>query len=234
MIGHTEDWMPDDESDLYIVHASPNDELSFLAITYGGLLPNIGFNANGIAQCCNTVRANDSRIGIPRIVVARAVLTATNITDAIRYMVSPNRAAGYSHLLAHDSGELYNIEVSAKQFAVLYGDSNYVVHTNHYLDCRMKLIDTTPSELVDTQTRYYRAQRLLLKNSRHTVASLMDIQKDHINFPYSICNHTMDSLSVTDTKKTIAAIIIDLTARKMHLDWGNPCQNSYFTFELDS
>jgi isopenicillin-N N-acyltransferase-like protein len=233
LIGHNEDWIPDDENDVYIIHASPQNDVPFLAITYGGLLPNIGFNAAGIAQCCNTVRANDARVGVPRIVVSRAVLSARNITEAVQHTIVPNRAAGYNHLLAHESGELYNIEVSAKQFAILHGEADYVVHTNHYLGDRMRLIDTTPNELVDTQIRYHRARRLLLKTPTHTVHSFMEIQRDHFNHPYSICNHTMHSLGTMHAKKTITAFVIDLTARKLHLTWGNPCNNTHFSFALN-
>ena len=60
LVAHNEDWLPEDEQDVYLVHASPDDEPSFLAMTYGGLLPNIGFNEAGIAQCCDSVYPNDS------------------------------------------------------------------------------------------------------------------------------------------------------------------------------
>ena len=90
------------------MHASPDDEPPWLAMTYGGLLPNIGFNAEGIAQCCDTVYPNDTRIGIPRVIVSRAVLAARNLSGAIRSALVPKRAAGYNHLLVHEIGELYS------------------------------------------------------------------------------------------------------------------------------
>lgn len=233
LVAHNEDWAPEDEDDVFIIHAHPKDDVPFLAMSYGGLLPNIGFNAAGIAQCCNTVRPNDVCIGIPRIIVSRAVLFAQNIINAIQYATIPYRAAGYNHLLAHESGELYNVEVSSKQFALLYGEDDYVLHTNHYLDERMKLIDKTPSKLVDTQSRYFRARKLLKSTSKHSLSSLMKIQQDHVNYPFSICNHTMDALGQIHAKKTINAIIMDLTEKKLHLAWGSPCKNPYFTFELN-
>ncbi len=52
LLAHNEDWVPEDEDDVFIVHAKPKSEPPFLAMTYGGLLPNIGFNAHGIAQLC--------------------------------------------------------------------------------------------------------------------------------------------------------------------------------------
>jgi isopenicillin-N N-acyltransferase-like protein len=67
LVAHNEDWIPEDEPDVYLIHAKPDDDPPFLAMTYGALLPNIGFNACGIAQCIDSVYPLDSRIGIPQI-----------------------------------------------------------------------------------------------------------------------------------------------------------------------
>jgi isopenicillin-N N-acyltransferase-like protein len=232
LIAHNEDWLPEDESSVYVVHATPDDEPPFLGMTYGGLLPNIGFNAAGIAQCCDSVYPNDSRIGIPRLVVSRAVLAARTLEEAIRATVSPHRAAGYNHLLAHESGELYNVEVSARSFAILHGTDGYVVHTNFYLDPKMQAIEYEPDELIGTRVRYYRTLNLLLQNKNHTVKSLQTIQRDHMNYPNSVCNHPEEDLKPLDRQKTINALVIDLEARCMYIAWGNPCTNTYHTFHL--
>jgi isopenicillin-N N-acyltransferase-like protein len=93
LIAHNEDWLPEDEADVYVVHVTPNDEPPFIAMNYGGLLPNVGFNAAGIAQCCDTVYPTDIRIGIPRVVVSRAVLAARTLGEPFA-LLSPHRAAG--------------------------------------------------------------------------------------------------------------------------------------------
>lgn len=232
LIAHNEDWLPEDEACVYVVHATPDDEPPFLGMTYGGLLPNIGFNAAGIAQCCDSVYPNDSRIGIPRLVVSRAVLAASTLEQAIRVTVSPHRAAGYNHLIAHESGELYNVEVSARSFAILYGTDGYLVHTNFYLDSKMQAIEYEPDELIGTRVRYYRALRLLLQNTNHSVKSLQLIQRDHMNYPNAICNHPEENLKPLDRQKTINALVIDLEARCMHIALGNPCTNPYHTYHL--
>jgi len=234
LIAHNEDWLPEDEQDVYLVHVSPDDEPPFLAMTYGGLLPNIGFNAHGIAQCCDSVYPNDSRIGIPRVIVSRAILSARTPGEAIRHTLVPRRAAGYNHLLAHDSGEIYNVEVSSKRFAILYAHDGYLVHTNHYLDDHMQAIEDEPDELVATRVRYFRALRKLRHINQHTIKSLESILKDHINFPNSICNHAVDDLEPLDREKTIVSLIIDLNSRLMHVAWGNPCLNSYNIYHLDA
>ncbi len=231
LLAHNEDWVPEDEPDVFLVHARPEAELPFLAMTYGALLPNIGFNAAGIAQCCDSVYPTDSRIGIPRVIVSRAVLAAHTMTEAIRRALVPKRAAGYNHLIANASGELYNVEVSARRFGLCYAEDGALVHTNHYLDPVMRSIENDPEELISTRVRYFRARRLLDQTRQHTVETLEAIQRDHINRPDSICNHGIEG-DPLDREKTITALVIDLDNRQMHATWGNPCENEYTTYQL--
>jgi len=233
LLAHNEDWLPDDEPDAYVVHVKPDDEPAFLAMSYGGLLPNVGFNAHGIAQLIDSVHPQDSRIGIPRLVVARAVLAANSPTDAIKRAVVVQRAAGYNHLIAHESGEIYSVEVSARRFAIVYANDGIMAHTNNFLSPRMQEIECEPERLISSQLGYFRTLRLLRSTEKHTVESLQAIQKDHVDFPNSICNHAISDSSPLDREKTINAMVIDLTAREMHIAWGNPCQNKYHTFRLD-
>jgi len=233
LAAHNEDWVPEDENDVCVISAKPKEEPPFLALTYGGLLPNVGFNAYGIAQLIDSVYPNDSRIGIPRLVVARAVLSSRRISGAIGRTLISRRAAGYNHLLLHESGEMYSVEVSAKRFDILHGTDGYMVHTNHYLSQTMKEIEKDPEELISSRVRYFRANRLLRENSTHTIETLQAIQKDHVNLPNSICNHNIAGIDPMDRESTISALVIDLTAREMRIAWGNPCQNGYHMYHLD-
>ncbi len=234
LMAHNEDWVPEDEDDVFIIHASPKNEPPFLAMTYGGLLPNIGFNAYGIAQMCNSVYPNDSRIGTPRVVVSRAVLASRTPDEAIRHMLSAQRAAGYNHMLVHESGELYSVEVSARRFGIIYGENGYIVHTNHYLSENMQQVEREPEDLVASRVRYFRARRLIQCEDTHTIKTLQAVQRDHVNFSNSICNHSIDASNPLDREKTVNAMVIDLTAREMHIAWGNPCENPYHTYHLDA
>jgi isopenicillin-N N-acyltransferase-like protein len=233
LLGHNEDWSPEDEQTLYLVRARPVDEPAFLALTYGGLLANIGFNQDGIAQCCDSVYPNDSRLGVPRIFVARAVLACRTLSEALSTSVMPKRAAGYNHLIAHESGELYNMEVSARQFATQYADQGFIAHTNHYLDPRLKQIEQQPESLLRSHVRLNRAERLLRTTSPHTTTSFSKILADHINRPNSICCHAVDAPITIERSKTIASVMIDLTERCMHVAVGSPCQSTYQRFDLE-
>ncbi|MFC2065327.1 C45 family autoproteolytic acyltransferase/hydrolase [Chloroflexota bacterium] len=229
---HNEDWNPADEPDVYLVHATPDKEPPFLSMNYGGLLSNIGLNAYGIAQMCDSVYPSDSRIGVPRLFVSRAVLAASTPGEAITHMLSPRRAAGYNHVLVHESGELYNVEVSARRFAIRYGEDGYVAHTNNYLNANMQDIEKDPEDLVNSRVRYFRALRQVKRTPLHTLETLQAILKDHVNYPDSICNHSIKENSPLEDGKTINALIFDLTSRELHFAWGNPCANPFHTFRL--
>ena len=234
LVAHNEDWLPEDEDDVYLVHAQPDDEPPFIAMTYGGLIPNIGFNAYGIAQCCDSLYQNDSRIGIPRLVVSRAVLAAKTPGEAIRRTLIPRRAAGYNHLIAHESGELYNVEVSARKFAIMAAENDVLAHTNHFLSHNMQACESDSDELIGTRVRYFRCMRLLQRTPLHSMRTLQEIQRDHINDPGAICNHADSDSDPFDREKTINALIMDLTARVLHIAWGNPCANQYHSFYLEA
>lgn len=233
LVAHNEDWLPDDEPDVFIVHVETDDEPPFIAMSYGGLLPNVGFNAAGIAQCCDTVYPADTRIGIPRVIVSRAVLGAKTIGQAFRHTIVPLRAAGYSHLIAHVSGELYNVEVSARNFDILNSEDGYLAHTNNYLSPKMEAIESESDELVHTRVRYFRARRLLKQSKKHTIKSLENILQDHVNYPDSICNHSIFDIDPLDQEKTIVSMVMDLTERQLSVAWGNPCKNSYHTYNVE-
>jgi isopenicillin-N N-acyltransferase-like protein len=233
LIGHNEDWSPEDENTVYLVRAHPENEPAYLALTYGGLIPNIGFNQHGIAQCCDSVYPNDSRLGIPRIFVARAVLACQTLSDALSTAVLNKRAAGYNHLIAHESGELYNIEVSAKQFSTQYAREGMIAHTNHYLDPRLQQIEHQPESLLRSHVRLNRAERLLRTMVPHSTESFASILSDHVNRPNSICCHDVDAQVMIERSKTIASIMIDLNEKCMYVALGSPCQSSYQRINLE-
>jgi isopenicillin-N N-acyltransferase-like protein len=235
LVGHNEDWLPDDLDSVYLVHAKPTNEPAYLAITYGGLLPNIGFNQHGIAQCCDSVYPNDARIGVPRIFVSRAVLAARTLADGIRAALNRRRAAGYNHLIVHVSGEMYNVEVSAADFDVVYGMDGMLAHTNNYLSRRMRAIEKDSEELISSRVRYNRAIRLMRsQRGKLSLKSFQAILSDHVNYPQSICNHVDENDSPLERQQTIASLLIDLTTQTMYVASGQPCQSEYYSYKLEA
>jgi len=233
IVGHNEDWLADDEPDVYFLLARPLDEPAFIAMSYGGLLPNIGFNELGIAQSCDSVYPIDLTIGIPRVIVSRAVLAALTIEEAINRTHPPLRAAGYNHLLAHSDGELYNVEVSATEYEVIPAENGCLAHTNHYLSPKMQQFEKTRAEWKKTDLRYSRIISLLSGNESHSMQTIQSMLADHENYPHSICQHAPAADSTTSQTKTIVSLVMDLGERKMAYSLGNPCCNAYHVLDPD-
>ncbi len=226
-VAHNEDWMPEDLPFVYVIHAEPEDEPAFLGVAYGALLPNLGFNAAGLAHVADSVYPNDVRLGIPRIIVTRAVLGARSLGQAMRAALHKRRAAGYNHLIVDRNGEMYNLEVSATMFDALYAEEHWTAHTNHYLSPIMRALEEAPEQLINSRVRLNRARHLLqARLGKLTVADFETILSDHVNHPSGICGHNTACASPFECSVTIASLIIDMAARTLWVCWGNPCQSA--------
>lgn len=233
LVGHNEDWLPEDQELQFLIHATPEDEPPFLAMTYGGLLPNIGFNAAGIAQACDSVYPNDARLGVPRVFVSRKVLSAQTVSDAIRITLFRRRAAGYNHLIADSHGEIYNVEVSATAFDAVYAQEGYAVHCNNYLSPLMLEYEDHTEDLIGTRVRVNRARRLMMQGlGRLTIRDFKEILSDHVNYPNSICGHEDPSDPPKDRSRTICSLIMDLQELTMWYCYGPPCSGEYVPYRL--
>lgn len=233
LVGHNEDWLPEDRELQYVVHAQPNDEPAFVSHTYGALLPNIGFNEAGVAQACDTVYPRDVRLGLPRVFVSRAVLAAGSVPEAIKRTVHPRRAAGYNHLLADRHGEIYNVEVSATAFAALYAEDGIAAHSNCYMSPRMQALEVEPDTLIRSLTVTHRARRLLAAQAGAiTEEAIMAVLRDHYSHPRSICYHNTEPPGSLDGTETIGSLVMNLTRRTFKVCQGNPCEGGYSEYAL--
>lgn len=232
LVAHNEDWNSIDVDNVYLVRATPRSGPPFIGMTYGPLLVNIGLNAEGIAVAIDSVYPTDSRVGVPRILCSRAVLYAQTIGQAIRASVAKLRAGGYGYLLADANGELYCVETSATTHDILYGDDGWLVHTNHYLSPKMKVLEEAGA-YSSSHVRLNRARRLLRAQlGQVSVESIQMVLRDHVNFPDSICVHEDPDEPPHDREQTLVSMIMDLTERVMWAAPGPPCQGEYSRYEL--
>jgi oligopeptide/dipeptide ABC transporter ATP-binding protein len=144
------------------------------------LLVNVGLNDGGIGVVIDSVYATDGRVGVPRILSARAVLNARVIGGAIRACVPKLRAGGYGYLVADDHGGLYCVKTSATTHALLYGEDGWLAHTNHHIIAKMQSIEEAGT-YSGSPVRLNRARRLLQRQlGEVTVEGLQAILRGEI------------------------------------------------------
>ena len=238
---HTEDWTAESQNFLVLVRAKPKDKPAVLVMTHGGLEWITGINSTGISISGNSLYQNDTRVGIPKLVIAPKVLASETLGEALAASAPPSRASSYCNNICHSSGEMYCIEGSATDFAALYPKDGLLVHTNHYLHTHMTryedLFGDTGRRTLEgcsgTIIRYNRARRLVKKSLGDvTLDTLSDIMRDHVNHPDSICSHPLKDATEHGRCKTTYATVMDLSEKRMHICVGNPCEGEFVPYSL--
>ena len=233
---HTEDWTPLSEQFLVLLRCRPKGRPSALVMTMGGLEWITGLNSAGITLTGNSLYQNDTRVGVPKLMVAPKVLASTTPGEALAAATPPHRASSYNNNITHSSGEMYCVEGTATDFAVLCPERGFLVHTNHYLHPRLAQYETafggpgvrTIEGASSTIVRYHRALRLIRSQlGQVTKESLMEVMRDHVNRPGSICRHADRGLPAHEQTKTTYSIVLDPVKLKMHLCMGNPCEGEF-------
>ncbi|MGD9962681.1 MAG: C45 family autoproteolytic acyltransferase/hydrolase [Thermoplasmata archaeon] len=233
---HSEDWTESSERQLVLLKAKPRGKPSAMVMTMGGLEWIIGLNSAGLTLTGNSLYQNDIRVGVPKLFVAPQVLASKTPGEALSAATPAHRASSYNNNITHSSGEMYCVEGTATDFAVLYPDDGYLVHANHYLHPRLMKYETafggegirTIEGASSTVVRYHRALRLIRSQLGDvTKESLMGILTDHVNRPGSICRHVRKEDPPHERTKTTFAVVLDPVKLKMHLCIGNPCEGEF-------
>ena len=112
-ISHNEDGLPFFCGHCFILEAMPNLSIGFCAFCYPGSLAGhtFGWNDAGLVQAVNNLRLQNVDAMIPRMVLARAVLSAGSLLDAVNVLSSDPRCGGFHMTLAQaGKTELVSIE----------------------------------------------------------------------------------------------------------------------------
>lgn len=228
LIAHTNDLLPEAEKDLVILKVRAGEEPPFLGVSSGGVAISAGFNAAGISLTGNQVDSNDSRPGVPRLLMVRAILAARRLGEAMDVCLLPQRASNYNNVLADANGEIYNMEGSATDCEPIYIEGDLLAHTNHYISAPMRRFESDRSDIGGSVIRYHRAMRLLRENYGQLSPQVFQkLLADHVNFPASICKHGVETV-------TVFSMVIELNELRAWIGPGRPCQTSFSEYQLEA
>lgn len=139
IIGHNEDGMPALAGHCSLVRVNALDGRSFTAFVYPGSIPGHTFavNSAGLMQTVNNIRSLQAEVGVPRMILTRAVLNEAGIDEAIALLRSVPRAGAF-HLTLARRGDprLMAVEFTGSRLSAeeLSGPS---VHSNHLVHADM-------------------------------------------------------------------------------------------------
>jgi isopenicillin-N N-acyltransferase like protein len=218
LLGHNEQWYAGDDGTVGLVLDVSDDGPAVLAPVVAGTLPLVGMNEHGAAFGTMSLSATDEQPGVPRALIARSLLEASDRHEAFRLAAPDRRAGGYSYLCGFPGGDVCVIETTATTAALL----EVAVHTNHALDPAVAATTCAPS--AGSRSRLLRAQELA-PTTDASVEGLAALLADHGGIDsdgQDICVHPDPALG--DEGSTILfSMICEPETRSMWLASGHPC-----------
>ncbi len=213
---------------LFMTRFRAEGEPEILAVTVGGIFIRVGLNNAGIALTGNQLNANDSRVGVPRLLLVRDILAQRNLESALASALHNERASSYNNIISSSDGRIVNAEGSATSAALTWSEEHggTLAHTNHYLAENMLPFESDHQNIATSATRCERAFDYANKyHGSIDYEICARFVRDHVYEPWSVCKHAGQSVTVFST-------LIDLTEQKMWLARGNPCQNEFAPYAL--
>lgn len=217
IIGHNEDWISEEQSDLYVLKATVQGT-TFLGLQYCTELAGVSASLNswGLTQCINDLNPV-IRTGVPKNFLARAVLQCKTLDEAQQLIERTPRASGFNHVLVQGT-TIRNLELTSEHVAVKELDYQPYVHTNHYLSEKIKHHERFHSK--SSEKRLQTAQRLV---------------KNHMteNEMMNLLAETEQSKFFSDEPlKTIASVIIIPTRRELRVCVGVSNSEGFTSYQL--
>jgi isopenicillin-N N-acyltransferase like protein len=227
LVAHNNDLYAEDEEDLAAIEWRVDGEPTIFTLGNGPWI-SVGWNDAGLSVTGNELTPNDERVGIPRLLQVRDVLTRRSLAEAVEAILHPARASSYNWVLAHPTDGALNVEGSATAAGIDEpGPDGFLVHTNHYARADMQTFEST-AHLENSCRRLDRA-RELARSRPATVESLRAVLGDHENGADSLCQHDEGPKAV----KTVFWCVADVTAGEITYGRGNPCDSTAQTYRFE-
>ena len=231
LLGQNWDWLLHSAQTLVVLEARQDDGPDFVTVVEAGLLAKVGLNAAGLGLVTNALvtDADTGTPGLPYHVLLRAILDCATVTEALSVLQAGMRSSSANYLIAHASGAALDLEAAPGDFTRLYPqfpDQGLLLHTNHFLSPRLP--PTHDVSLWAMPSSAVRLQRLRAGAAGSgTLDDFRALLADHADYPHGICSHPDPDEHPLEQGATIASLLMDLTARRLWLASGNPCQAPY-------
>ena len=225
LVAHTNDLYAEDEAGIVAIEWRVPGEPVVFTLGSGPWI-SVGWNDAGLSVTGNEVSPNDERVGIPRALQVRDVLTRRTLLEAVDASLHPARASAYNWVLAHRDGTAANVEASATSAGIDEPNDGFLTHTNHYAREDMRSFERA-GDYESSCARLDRARELAGGGS-FTVERLRDVLSDHENGENAICRHGDEPKAI----KTVFWCVADVTAGQITYGRGNPCDSEAQVYAL--
>lgn len=242
LIGQTSDMEAELEQFFLVLHLAPEDGPEILMWTFAGQLGYHGLNQHGVAHFANSVWGGPEAAALPELglesppfglphypIKRRLYECRTRAEVEAMWRALPVVSSGNYMIATGDPG-IVDLEVTPAGFAALEPGEGFLAHANHFLADSFRTPATDAASLPDSPHRQARMTELLRERLGDlSVETLKPVLSDHHGHPCSICRH-----EETGPRKmvTVAGLIAEPQAGRLHAARGNPCRGDWTTYSL--
>lgn len=212
LIGYNEDWLPESLPHLYVFDLTI-DGVGIFGLGYAHELASssIALNSFGLIQAINELPSPEIQIGVPKNIIAAAILRTPTLDSGLQLVKSMPRGAAFNHAL-FQKNEFLDIEFTAKLLGIKRCKGEKYVHANSYL-----VLPHAPVRNPISESRTAKITALL--SGINTVDDLKKVLSDRSDPP--VCR-----------EETIASVVIDMTEAEIHIAFGQPTPKSYVEYSF--
>ncbi|MGB3290533.1 MAG: C45 family peptidase [Burkholderiaceae bacterium] len=209
-ITHNEDGDPGFHGHCGIGLLAPDAEPRFASFLYPASIPGHTFAVNqaGLAMTVNNLRSRQVAVGLPRMVLTRALLKQSGLQDAIGVLRAMSRAGGFHLSLAQRGrAELYSVEFNAMGVSA-HTVQQAALHANHVIHAGMAGFPQVVTE--SSQHRQQRGDVML--DGQHT--DPLAILADQSDGEFPIYRDAPDDSDMENTMATA-----DIRVGRDRVEW---------------
>ena len=121
LIAHNEDGFPQLQAHCWLVTVRPDAGMAFTSFYYPGSVcgHTLAVNACGLVSTVNNIRARQRPAGFPRQILARAVLDAGSLDEAVKLLTREPRSGAFHHTLGQcGDPRVFSVEATGTGFSV--------------------------------------------------------------------------------------------------------------------
>ncbi len=219
----------------FLLKVNRDEGPDFLSYTYPGMMAGAGLNEAGIGLSWNSVPRLDIDYGVPTYVIIERVLQQDKIGDALSAVLSADRAGCFNFVISGKS-EIYSIEATSNGAEIIYSRKT-IGHANHYVTEKFRyeqdINKAGGRASASSIIRHNRINRLLGENEGEIDERvLMDMTKDHVNFPQSICRHPEPVPEDEQGYYSCATWVMDNTNGRWWIARGPACEHGFVEYRV--
>ena len=226
LIGHNEDGPPAGSGNMFVVRVTVDGYPTFNALCYPGFLAGnaFGFNEFGILHSINNVAPRPVKAGVARHFIARSLLEARSLEEAVWRVSIPGRAAGFNYNIGSlAERRIVSVEVAPGRHHVREVQGFYT-HTNHYFELNDQEQEITLSSRKRLERCLTVCRAKPPTHAGHVVALLGD-QTDR-QFPI------YRDATLPDEDATLCSALYDLDRRVLRIYWDHPVKEPEKSMKL--